>query len=150
MVAIPIISRRRMLCGMKEEKANHLILTTTGSCLIRSEKRKPKYNLPDAPSCYYGSLDCSVLPCEHIQTPYASCRSPSECTLSCWGCQLHCRLNIYRAPWFDELCLVIGMWTSIAWIFPISTKARTVLMGILWHLLSPIFFFISFVFAVNL
>jgi len=84
-VASLIISHRRMLCGVKEEEAKHLIFSTTGSCLGRSDKKKPRHfknHLTDTPSYYPDVLDCSVLLRECIQNPQASRRSPSECTLS--------------------------------------------------------------------
>lgn len=79
------ISHRRMLWGMKEEEGNHLIFTTTGSCLVKFQKRKARrLKNHSPPSYYHGSLDSFVLPCEHIQNPYAFFRSPSDCTLSLW------------------------------------------------------------------
>lgn len=61
---------------------------------------------------------------------------PTEPQGSLWVPQLQGRLNACGDPWSKELWLV---WTFIAWVFPISSKLETTLMGIFWYLLSPSF-----------
>lgn len=120
---------------MKEEEGNHLIFTTTGSCLVKFQKRKARrLKNHSPPSYYHGSLDSFVLPCEHIQNPYAFFRSPSDCTLSLCGLPVLGQAeNLWCPKVQGAMTGVLGVWTSITWVCPISAKVRSALVGICFH-----------------